>query len=192
MKGMEKKFFFSGTSGTCRIICVPLHIITSSDQTSHDKLLSKGQEKEATFKWGNHDGKSVVNEIGKIYEKVVFWRKNNFLLPTGTAGKRYFCETIRLIPSIIDNSSLKEASMQAIMVMPSLLLQKPSRSKDHNAALKRRMDLWENGDIKELMKESMTIQRNLKSVNGIKSIEEVSKQFVDKMSKGNINGTKSY
>ena len=38
------------------------------------------------------------------------------------------------------------------------------------------------------MEESMTIQRNLKSVNGTKSIEEISKQVVDKMSKGNING----
>ena len=77
------------------------------------------------------------------------------------------------------------------MVMPFLLLQKPSRtskSKDHNAALKRRMDLWENGDIQELMEESETIQRNLKSLGGKKSIEEISKQFIEKMSQGNVNG----
>ena len=39
--------------------------------------------------------------------------------------------------------------MKVILVMPSLLLQKPktSKSKDHNAALKRRMDLCENGNI---------------------------------------------
>ena len=73
--------------------------------------------------------------------------------------------------------------------MPSPL-QKPTRTskrKYHNAALIKCMDLWENGDVKELIEESMTIQCNLKSVDGIKSIEEISKQN-DKMSKGNING----
>ena len=71
--------------------------------------------------------------------------------------------------------------MKAIMIMPSLLLQKPSRSsksKDHNAALKRRMDLWENGDINELMIEGETIRQNLKSFSGKKTIEETSKRSV--------------
>ena len=112
----------------------------------------------------------------------MFWRKNHFLLLTRTAGKRYICETTQLIHSIIDNSTLKEAAMQAIMVMPSLLLQIPSRTsknKNHNADLKRFMDLWENGDIKELMEGSMTIKRKQKSVNRIKAIEEISKEFVE-------------
>ena len=119
----------------------------------------------------------------------MFWQKNHFLLPTGLAGIQYIAETTRLIHSIIDNSPLKEGAMKVILVMPSLLLQKPSRtskSKDHNAALKRRMDLWEN-DIQELMEESETIQRNLKSFGGKKSIEEISKQFIQKTSKGNVN-----
>ena len=38
------------------------------------------------------------------------------------------------------------------------------------------------------MEESETIQRNLKSLGGKKSIEEISKQFIEKMSQGNVNG----
>ena len=147
-------------------------------------------DEQPNFKWGTNDGKTVIDSINTVYEKIVFWRKNHFLLPTGAAGKRYINETTRLIHSIIDSSPLKEGAMKAIMIMPSLLLQKPSRSsksKDHNAALKRRMDLWENGDINELMIEGETIQQNLKSFNGKKTIEETSKRFIEKMSKGNIN-----
>jgi len=47
------------------------------------------------------------------------------------------------------------------MVMPALLLQKPSRNsktKDHVAALSRRLDRWEKGDLDELLHEGVTIQ----------------------------------
>ena len=53
------------------------------------------------------------------------------------------------------------------MIMPSLLLQKPSeesKSKDDLKALERRMELWQSGDQLELLQTSLTIQRNLKSV----------------------------
>ena len=77
------------------------------------------------------------------------------------------------------------------MVMPTLLLQKPSRtskSKDHTAALLICLDLWERGHLLELLHEGETIQAQLKSVNSKRSIAEISKQFVERMSKGNING----
>ena len=124
-------------------------------------------------------------------KNLCFGENNHFLFPTGAAGKRYISETTRWIHSIIDSSPLKEIAMKAIMAMPSLLLQKLSRSsksKDHNAALKRRLYLWENGDTNELMVESETIQQNLKSLNGKRAIGEISKQFIEKMSIGNISG----
>ena len=39
------------------------------------------------FRWGEKDGNVVTNDINKSYEKIVFWRKNMFLLPSGAAGK---------------------------------------------------------------------------------------------------------
>ena len=81
--------------------------------------------------------------------------------------------------------------MKAVMMMPSLLLQKPSKeskSKDHLEALERRMKLWQSGDLLELLQESLTIQRNLKSVKGSKAVAQISKKFVEEMQKGNVNG----
>ena len=51
------------------------------------------------------------------------------------------------------------------MLMPALLLQKPSkssRSEDHHAALERRRKLWKEGMIEELLYEGQTIQEKLK------------------------------
>ena len=74
--------------------------------------------------------------------------------------------------------------------MPSLLLQKPSKTskaKDHVRSLERRLDLWNKGELMELLFEGTTIQRNLKTVNTRKSVSSISKKFTEQMSKGNIN-----
>ena len=76
------------------------------------------------------------------------------------------------------------------MVLPSLLLQKPckkSKTKDC-AALQRRLTLWHDGNVLELLKESATIQGILKSANTRNTIGEISKKFVKKLQQGNISG----
>ena len=76
------------------------------------------------------------------------------------------------------------------MVLPSLLLQKPckkSKTKDC-AALQRRLTLWHDGNVLELLKESATIQVTLKSVNTRNAIGEILKKFVKEMQQGNVNG----
>ena len=73
--------------------------------------------------------------------------------------------------------------------MPVLLLQKPSKSsksKDHHA-LERRLNLWEEGKIEELLYEGQTIQERLKSSCGSMAIANVSMKFRILASKGNVN-----
>ena len=74
--------------------------------------------------------------------------------------------------------------------MPSLLLQKrsqKSKSKDHLRALDRRLELWESGGVMELLKESDTIQKNIKATNKTTSISGISKKFTREMMKGNVH-----
>lgn len=142
------------------------------------------------YKWGSFDDKMFEKTLSDVYEKTVYWRKNLFLLPTGTAGKRYIDEITRLMNDWLDNTALKNISFKAIMVMPNLLLQKPSKNskaKDHLKALERRLQLWYAGNLSELFLESQTIQDNLKSFNKPKSVAE-SKKFAAEMQKGNVNG----
>ena len=68
-----------------------------------------------------------------MYNKVVHWRKSLFLLPSGSTGKRFIEEMTRLINSWTSRSEQDTVAMKALMVLPTLLLQKTSltsKSKD--------------------------------------------------------------
>ena len=55
------------------------------------------------------------------------------------------------------------------MTMPALLLQKPhskSKTRDHITCLSRRLTLWQNGDIAQLVMEGNLIQGHLHSPTG--------------------------
>ena len=143
------------------------------------------------YRWGDFDNTEFEVNLDTVYEEIVFWRRNLFLLPTGKAGKRYIDEVSRLMNAWVEDSPLKNIAFKAIMVMPSILLQKPSKnskSKDHVKALERRLCLWNSGNILELLKESKAIQNNLQSINKPETIGEISKRFVNMMQKGNVNG----
>ena len=74
--------------------------------------------------------------------------------------------------------------------MMNLPLQKPARSsksKDHLEALNRRLNLWKEGELTELLIESETIQKSLSDSKSIKTISELSKKIKNYMKKGNIN-----
>ena len=69
----------------------------------------------------------------------------------------------------LQESPLKDIAFKAMMVMPNLLLQKPSKNskaKDHLKALERLLESWISGDLLEL-KEAETIQKSLRSNKNI-------------------------
>ena len=77
-----------------------------------------------------------------------------------------------------------------IMVMSSLILQKPSRNskaKGQSEVHRRIMILWQSSDLLQLFKETETIQKGLKDSTKSKSIAQLSKKFAEHMNKGNIN-----
>ena len=86
---------------------------------------------------------------------------------------------------------MENIALKAIHVTPALLLQKPnknSKAKDHIAALERRLELWENGNIIELLNEGQSIQERLPTGDGPKGIAKISVKFKELMQKRNVNG----
>ena len=156
---------------------------TTSINISQQHLTSR-------FEWRNYKEPEFVKMLNTVYDKVVFWRKNIFLLPLGRSGKLYTEETTKLINSRTHNSPLQDVAFKAIMVMPNLLLQKPSRnskSKDHLEALERRLQLWKEGELTELLIEGETIQKSLSDSKRTTTIVELSKQFKNYMKKSKVN-----
>ena len=64
---------------------------------------------------------------------------------------------------------------------------KPQKLKDHLEALNRRLSLWKEGELTELLIEGETIQKSLSDSKSIKSTAELSKKIKNYMKKGNIN-----
>ena len=78
--------------------------------------------------------------------------------------------------------------MKAFMTMPGLLLQKPSRkskSKEHSEALERRLLLWKNGNIEELLQEMKEIQNKLEKTNK-RSADQTAKSFAKLVFEGKL------
>ena len=119
---------------------------------------------DTVFKWGDIDAATFIVRVEMIYGKVVYWKKNLFLLPTGKSGKLYIDESVKLLNSWVEGKAPHNIAFKAIMIMPNLLLQKPSKNskaKDNLTTLERRMQSWLKGDLMELLDEGQTIQKNL-------------------------------
>ena len=142
----------------------------------------------STYKCGEYTNKKFDENLSSIYEKIAYWKKNIFLLPTGywkknifllstgKGGRCFIDETTRLIDAWIRGSPLRNIALKAVMIIPSLLLQKPSKdskAKDHTKALERRLKLWTDGHLAELFKEGETIKSSLKHVDLPKSIAQL-------------------
>ena len=75
----------------------PSQAATQQQQTSQLQTNEASSATRARHVWGNLTSEEVEREISEIYEKVVYWRKNLFKLPSGAAGKLYIQETTKLI-----------------------------------------------------------------------------------------------
>ena len=86
------------------------------------------------------------------------------MLPKGSSGKDYIKEIIKMISEWLIEISIMECATFALHVMPTLLLQNPSKSsksKDHVITLKQRLGKWKNGEFLQLLREARAFQNRL-------------------------------
>ena len=135
-------------------------------------------------------GRIYQKDLEEEYNRIVYWRKNVFMVPTGAAGKNMFHEISRLLNLSTRNTPLKNIVLKAVHVKPALLLQKPGKTlktKDHLKALEKRLRFWKEQNITELVNESKTIQDRLPSTKKNQmNIEKPSSKFKQPMQKRNI------
>ena len=75
------------------------------------------------------------------------------------------------------------------MILPSLLLRKPSKTskvKDHLKKLDERLAMWRTGKIDELLRECKTIQHKL-ITSKVRSSDDTARIFPKLMFQGKIN-----
>lgn len=135
---------------------------------------------------------SVVDfarSVNAIYEKVVTFRKNLFNIPSGKLGNSFVKEMSFWIKQFDMETESNIVSMKAFMILPALLLQKPSaRSmvKEHVGCLERRLRLWKAEDLGNPFNECQHIQTRLTTARKKKEPEEISRIFSKLILEGKI------
>ena len=134
----------------------------------------------------------VFKDIDDAYEQTVFFKQNLMHIPSGNVTKQFISELTSWITELNNrNSRLNSHAMKAFMVLPDLLLQKPTRrskAKDNSQALKRRLDEWNKGNIRGLLKEAKQVQSKLDAYHkSHRSIEAIAKTFSSLINDGKIN-----
>ena len=84
-------------------------------------------------------------------------------------------------------SALELVALKAAILLPILLLQKPNRTsktKQHITLLERRLGLWSNGDLDELVREGRTIQQRLPKNGPTKANSNLARSFSNLMFAG--------
>ena len=137
--------------------------------------------------WASHTCEELYREINDAYETTVHWQKNHFMIPSGKAGKEFITELSSWLNKFSNDTPFQSIALKVYMILPSLLLQKPSRKskdKQHSAKLSQRLTLWKEGkiDIYILLREGKAIQRQLQRKQ--RSKEEITKIFSRLMLQG--------
>eukprot|EP00794_Sanderia_malayensis_P020911 gene20911-22964_t len=141
--------------------------------------------------WGRIPHGELIEQVSHAYEEVIKFRKNLFKVSSGKAGKDFTQELVFWLKQVNSkNSQLNSVAIKAFMILPSLVLQKPSsrsKTKENSEALKRRLELWKHGDIQLLLKEAKLIQRKIISLKKSRSMEDVSRIFSKLLMEGIIS-----
>jgi len=142
-----------------------------------------------TGSYNGISGEDFVTKINQIYDNMVRWRKNLFQVPSGLHGKSFIKLKTDWLKCFNNNTDFQGIALKVFMILPSLLLQKPSKTskaKDHTKCLGERLKLWNEGKLDTLMKECQIIQRKIKTSKN-RSSEDVSRIFSRLMFVGKVS-----
>ena len=109
----------------------------------------------ASYSWQDISGQEFGTSIDDARSQTVHWIPNLFILPSGNCGEIFVAELARLFEAYATESPIETSAITAVMIMPTLF-QKPhakSKTRDHITCLKRRLEIWEMGDLAKLLKE---------------------------------------
>lgn len=84
--------------------------------------------------------------------------RNTCAIPFGREGRNFVAQLSRLYLAFGSNPSMEIVALKAATVLPILLLQKRSKTKDHTICLRRRLARWSKV---ELVREGRVIQERL-------------------------------
>ena len=143
---------------TCRLKAV---------KTAPDEPPDVSEALRNSVTWGDFKGvESISLAVNEAYKTIAGWLPNLFMLPSGKEGKEFLDELIITLRHFTDKSSCENFAITSFLIMAPLILQKPSKNSktaEHKGHIHRRLEMWRQGKLLELVKEGQQIQARLKS-----------------------------
>ena len=116
--------------------------------------------------WGTMVGEGCIrSELTGIYDEIITWCRNLFMVPRGKSGEKFIKELTRLLYLFVNKTAWESLSLQLVHIFIPIMLQKPSyksKARDNAKYLLDRLEKWKDGDLISLMDESRVIQEKLK------------------------------
>ena len=134
----------------------------------------------------------LKRKISQAYEKVVYWKRNIFVLPKGKQRKVFIQEMTNWVNKWCNKMQYGDIAFNAMFIMSSLLLQRTtikSIDKENKETLERRLMLWNDGNILELLKEGQVLHNRLENhMKDKRNYDDLTKRFNSLMINGNVKG----
>ena len=124
----------------------------------------------------------------EVHLKITTWQKNVFKLPTNAVGKEVLKEATHLISLFNSKSDWEPVAIPLLLIFFPLMLQKPSKKSkksDHTRYLKKRLGLWKEGRIQEIVLEVEQIQKRL--ISSKRSEDAKERGFARLMLEGKVS-----
>ena len=169
------------------------YFFSSSREEPH--LPSFQQVNAPYFSWSDQiDGASFTHPIILAYGEVIQWTCNIFHSPAAKAKISFMTTRASLFRTYGEGSSLESIALQAAMVLPIQMLQKPHarrKTKEHIACLQRCFTIWKIGDIDAIVREGRTIQAQFEIISTSRRTcsqqqDQTTRMFIKHMNHGNI------
>ena len=155
--------------------------------------LETGEVRDAqrqTLRWGSYNTEEEIYDATlATYKEIATWLPNLFMIPTGKEGKEFLNEVDKTLQPFIERSPGEHHAITASLIIFPLLLQKPSKkskTRDHKKHLKRRLELWRQGNLSDLVRECKQIQKRLHKKRDIGE-NQLNKVFSKLMLQGKVS-----
>lgn len=140
----------------------------------------KGLTEEATIKW-----------VDETYLEIVGWPASNLCEPPRCAATvKIVKEMATLLNNFTQDTPYAPFALKVLFLLPKLIFQKThlkAKISENVKAVTRRVELWSNNKLEELLEEARTIQRRIPRPQKRDRQEDKARSFADKMRQGKVS-----
>ena len=165
------------------------HVEQPPDHRSSEQPLDPGPEQpsnhvpdagaraaDGRLKWGQFQGVEMIRaELETVHARITTWKNNFFQMPRNSTGKDAIRECTRLLQYFNNKTAWEPLAMHFLIVFLPLMLQRPAKNSKNSQNvqyLKKRLALWKEGRLHEIVSECEEIQKRLQAGSSKQKKEE--------------------